>query len=300
MLETLAFLICVICISLKKSYCDLAESAKDESSHRLSKNLRPVLNHTGFLNVLFDLIIMIAFSLFALSAAFDWDSAWAVLPVFLGLVIIFVLLPSLRSTGSEKSFAVFVSPVFAYFLRKLEKPVGWSEKVFDRIGKKFSRTRRLSKNQLRDFLKDQQTLAVEPIKSDLAFALAVLDLNDQKSGHIMIRMTKIKTVDADAHIGPVLLSELHKTGRKAFPVEDASQIVGSVRLDKLAELKAGGKVAEAFERQMIAVNKDEPALYAIKKFAESNAELIFTKDDSNKVVGAIYLEDILQELINAA
>ncbi len=299
MSEIVLFIVCLICLRLKKSYCELAENAVLHGRGNPAKNLRIVLKHTGFLNFLFDLITLVAFSFFVLLAAFDFDTNWAGLVIFFGLVLVFILLPVLRPSRIDKNFAASASFIFAYFIAKLEKPISRCEEIFARIGQRLNRPQPMSRQGLKNFLKSQQEMPGQDqdLEADLKLALAGLDLNTQKASYIMQRLNKTRSVQTTDQVGPVLLSELHATGRKIFPAKENKTIIGTLRLDKLTELKTGGKAGEALDPQVVVANKDETVLSVIKLFVESAAELVFLEDDSGHTVGAIYLEDVLKELI---
>lgn len=296
MVEILLFLACLICIRLKKAYCELAENHQ-AGGERKAHNISITLKHTGFLNFLFDLIALVAFVFFSLDVAFSYDTVWAASIIFAGLCLIFVLLPILRPFAFEKTLALGLAPVPAYFLKRLEKPIDRFEDFCAKLGRKANPARPISKRELKELLTRQLAMADEDMKADVKLALAGLELNREKAGHLMVMLNKTKTVKLQDEVGPVLLSELHKTGRKVFPAEDDSGVAGTVRLDRLAGLRAGGKASEALDPEIISVNKDEPILGVIRKFIESGAELVFVENPDAEITGLVYLEDVLKQLL---
>jgi hypothetical protein len=74
-----------------------------------------------------------------------------------------------------------------------------------------------------------------------------------------------------------------------------SEIVGLFRLDRLAELKSGGKAAGALDERIETVDKEMSGARIIGRFAETGTELLFVEQDG-RIAGAIYLEDLLKEL----
>lgn len=296
MAQALLLLVCIVCVRLKKSYKELATNGAGEHK-RFPKDLYETLKHTVFLNVFLEAVAYIAFAFFALYSAFSYSTNLALAAIFAGLVAVFVVLPKLRPLAAEKKLAVFLSRPFSYFLEKLDKPVSWFERSFEKLNRRLNEARPLSKKAIKDLLKEQEYLSSDETKADLRLALAALDLNTQKSGYFMVRLAKAKTVDIEEAIGPVLLSELHDTGRKIFAAKENDEIAGSLRLDKLVELKSGGKAAKALDRQIATVNKDDPVLQVIQKFVESGAEMVFAEDEAGKTEGVIYLEDVLKELV---
>lgn len=296
MAQALLLLVCIICVRLKKSYKELATNGAGEHK-RFPKDLYETLKHTVFLNVFLEAIAYMAFAFFVLYSAFSYGTVLALAAIFASLVAVFVVLPKLRPAAAEKKLAVYFSKPFSYFLKKLDKPVSWLERSFEKLSRRLNEAQPLSKKAIQDFLKEQEYLSPDETKADLRLALAALDLNTQKSGYFMVRLAKAKSVDVEEEIGPVLLSELHDTGRKIFAARENDGIVGTLRLDKLVELKSGGKAAKALDRQMVVVNKDEPVLQVIERFVESGAEMVFAEDETGKTAGVIYLEDVLKELV---
>lgn len=292
----LLFLTCILCISLKKSYQALAEEYVGSTDRRTPKHLIVTSRHPGFMNTLLDFVMLVSFAVFAAEITYSLETAWAVTTIFSALFVIFVFFPAIKPSRAENMLASFLSPGFAYFLSRLGKPVNRLERVFANIGNRFNRTEPLSKKAIKELLEDQRSIADEQTKVDLKLALTALGLNSQKSSYFMVRRQKARTVKITDEVGPVLLSELHETGRKIFPAEDGTDIVGTVRLDSLTELKEGGKAAAVLNPQIVVTGKDEPVLRVVQRFIDSAAELVFAEDDEGEVVGIVYLEDVLKEL----
>ena len=145
-------------------------------------------------------------------------------------------------------------------------------------------------------MKEQKIVARPEVQTDLELALAGLELNQLKAGYLMVKKQKAKIVDSDDLVGPILLSELHDTGRKIFAAKnEAGEIVGTIRLSNLAELKSGGKVKKVLSKQVIKIEKNEPALQALREFIDQGCELLVVEEEG-KTAGFIYLEDVLKTL----
>ncbi|HEX5456259.1 MAG TPA: hypothetical protein VFW77_02725 [Candidatus Saccharimonadales bacterium] len=263
---------------------------------RLPRHLHINLRHITFLSFIFDLVTFAALALFAVDISFRYTTVWAFLPVLAALVFILALLPRMGNNRLSNWTAERVSGIFAYFISRTGGVVNRVEGLLERINKRFHKAEPLSRKTLLTFLEEQESMADDEAKPELKLALAGLRIAPEKAGHMMINMDKIKTVLAEDPVGPILLSELHETGRKIFPATgEDSEIIGTIKLDRLAELKSGGKAAGALDEHMETVAKDMTAAEIIGRFAESGAELLFVEQDG-RVIGGIYLEDLLKEL----
>jgi CBS domain containing-hemolysin-like protein len=253
------------------------------------------LKHVGFVGILLDVITISALSLFAIAISFSLKVIWSFLVLSAALIIIFILLPRTRPSDAGKKLAELLARPLAYLLRRLERPVTKLENTAAKVNRRLHKAEPLSKNALSELLKEQEKIAGEEMKADLQLASSGLQLNSQKTSYHMVRTQKARFVNVDDEVGPILLSELHDTGRKIFPaMGEDSEIAGTVRLDNLIELKSGGKVSSALNPQIIVINKNEPVLTAIKRFIESAPELMFVEADDGKPIGVIYLEDVLK------
>ena len=295
MVAIILLVVCIISTALKQAYRQMAASPKAAGA-RLPRHLHINLKHVLFLSFMFDLVTYVALALFAVNVSFTYIAAWPFLYVLAGLAFVLALLPRIGANRLSIWMAERLSGIFAYLIRKAEGTVSRFEDLLERIDKRFHKAEPLSRKALLTFLREQESMADDEAKPGLKLALASLHLAPEKAGHMMINRKKIKTVSADDHVGPILLSELYETGRKVFPATNKdSEIVGTLRLDRLAQLKSGGEAAGALDEHMETVDRDMPAAEIIKSAAQSGAEIIFVEDEG-KITGVIYLEDLLKEL----
>lgn len=288
-------IVCIIFTLLKQAYRQMAASPKAAGA-RLPRHLHMNLKHILFLSFVFDFITYTALALFAVDVSFTYMTAWAFLAVLAALIFVLALLPRIGANRMSRWAAERLSGVFAYFISKTEGVVSRSEDMLERFDKRFHKAEPLSEKALLTFLGEQESMADEEAKPGIRLALAGLKMAPEKAGHMMISRKKARTVSANDHVGPILLSELYQAGRKIFPaVDENSEIIGTIRLDRLAELKAGGKAAGALDENMVTAGKDMTAAELVRRFAESGAEVIFVEDEG-RIDGIIYFEDLLKEL----
>ncbi|HET7673647.1 MAG TPA: CBS domain-containing protein [Candidatus Saccharimonadales bacterium] len=285
--------VCLICAVLKKAYEQMSVSADVDDT----RSLHIVFKHLDFVSFTLGFVLIAVFAMFSIEAATELDKVAAFLVIFTGFIFFFVILPSTKNSAVATFIARAASPLLAYLLRKAEEPVDKIERLIRKIESRVRPPRRISKKALKELLEEQEKLAGEETGADIRLSLAGLGLNTRKVKALMVPLAKLNSVSADEKVGPVLLSELHETGRRLFPIEDASgNVVGIVSLDDLAELKAGGKASDALKPQMVIINEHESLRASIYRFIESSAGLIFIENDNGELLGAIYIEDVLKQL----
>jgi hypothetical protein len=206
-------LICIISTALKQAYKQLAASPKATGT-RLPRHLHTNLRHVLFLSFMFDLITYAALAAFAVNISLGYSAGWASLAVLAALAFILALFPRIGSNLLSNWAAERLSGVFAYFIGKAEGPVSRFENLLGRIDRRFHKAEPLSRKALMAFLQEQESMADDEAKPELKLALAGFHFAPEKAVHMMINRDKIKTVSTDDSVGPILLSELHETGRK--------------------------------------------------------------------------------------
>lgn len=296
-LSALLILVTIFFVGLKKSYHYLAV-APANGEERTPKYVRITLKHVSFVGLVLDLAASSALALFAINIAFSFDVIWAFLIILIATIFVFAYLPRTKTSSFSKKAAGLCARPFSYFLSRLETPITRFERSLAKANRKLHKPEPITKEALKDLLKEQKSIAGDEMKADLELALTALELNKQKASYAMVRIQKAKIVDSDDLVGPILLSELYDAGRKLFPAQNKdSEIIGSIRIDKLKELKSGGKVSSVMDRQVVKINKNEPVLYVIKKFVSEACELVLVENDEREIIGLVYLEDVLGMLV---
>lgn len=285
---------------LKKTYLSLSVIGQSDAVTRPSRQLRLTLKHIDSVNAFLAMVSIATFALFAISISFLLGVIPAFLLIFSFFILIFVFLPKTR-VGDSTLLANLMARPLAYVLSKLENQIRKSDRYIERLGNKFHKTKPIGKDGLVKFLKEQQSITEGDAAVDLALALSSLSLNSQKISYLMIRKKKAHLVGADEPVGPVLLSELHETGRMIFPAVDKQKnFVGTIGLARLSELKSGGKAGKAVNSQVVKVEKNKLLIDALQSFAATGAGLLFVEDETGEIEGVIYLEDVLNVLLPEA
>lgn len=115
---------------------------------------------------------------------------------------------------------------------------------------------------------------------------------------LMTPMQKVKVVQQDDYLGPILLDELHKTGQFIFPVAEEGRIIGSIRLSDLAEHSERSKIQDFTKKEVNYINKDENLQSLLEVFIEYKSEQFLVTDNAENIKGVINIYDILNMLFD--
>lgn len=286
--------LCICAATLKKAYHHLGISPHPMDVP--SRELRLLIKHIAFISLFLELVLLSGLAMLVINIAFTFEVIWAFLTIIATLIAIIIVLPNIKISPLTLRFAESMAKPLSYPVAKLESLITKLEKLIAKTNRKFHAPEPLSKEALLDMLKEQKDIAGSDIKADLELAMAALDINKQKIAYLMVRKQKTKLVNSEEPVGPILLSELHDTGRKIFAAKDKEgDIAGVIRLADLTELKSGGKAKKVMSRQVVRVEKNASLLEAVDKFIEHGCELMVVEDEA-KTAGVIYLEDVLKTL----
>lgn len=288
------FVLGLIFLRLRKTYYYLA--AYDSVGVR-SHALELITKYLLVVSLAINLVIAGSLSLTAALVADEPGliSTWLV--ILSGFLL--AALASLLPPGRLSIFlALQLAKILAYFLTRFGRQAQKLEKSLKTLRKRFHTTEPISRQSLMDLLIEQKDIAEVELSNDIRLILRTLSLNSQKISDLMIKKSKLILISVNAAIGPVLLTELHNTKRQTFLLADKDEIIGTVRLQNLAELKSGGKAGQALSESVIRVPKDAALIVAVEEFIENQEQLLLVIDSNDKIVGAIYLEDVLAVLVN--
>jgi CBS domain containing-hemolysin-like protein len=227
-------------------------------------------------------------------------------PVSAG-VLIFILIVGLSYASRLNSklavrLAVFLSPYIEPALRKLQPLLAPIGKVMGGVAT-VSRSDIYEKEDLKELLRHQKTVPNNRIKEDeLTRALYALDFGSKKIQDYMVGYDDIHFVTTKEPIGPILLSELHRSGYSCFPVQGNAkhEVVGMLRLDHLADHTSGGTVGSVMDSLVHYVPTDEHLEFVLESFARTGAHVYMVSDAGNEVIGLISIDDILAQLLGHA
>ena len=136
-------------------------------------------------------------------------------------------------------------------------------------------------------------------KQTLEIVEHALQFGDKKVADILTPRRIVMAVSAEETVGPVLMTDLHKSGFSRFPVFEGKQenIVGVLYLRDLVKAKAGGTVQKIMNKTVCYVHEDEPLTDALQAILRTHQQLYVVVNSFEEYVGIVSVEDILEEII---
>jgi CBS domain containing-hemolysin-like protein len=129
----------------------------------------------------------------------------------------------------------------------------------------------------------------------------ILQLEERAITEKIIPLKKALMIAADETVGPLLLSDLHDDGHRAFLVYEKQRNQPSGLLDQAVAVSVAGrkqalKVAALMSDQLVYLPENATLQQAMVTFIETNAPLSVIIDGEKQPVGVLYIADILRDL----
>ena len=136
-------------------------------------------------------------------------------------------------------------------------------------------------------------------KDELRIVEHALAFGDKQIKEVMTPRKVVRFVKSKDSLSPALLDELHKTGFSRFPVRGDSddEIVGTLYLHDLVEIKDKSKVGDAMDKKIYFVNESEKLAHALNAFFKTKHHMYMVVNEFSEVVGIITIEDIIEEIL---
>jgi CBS domain containing-hemolysin-like protein len=155
------------------------------------------------------------------------------------------------------------------------------------------------KSDLINFLQGQANTPNNKIDDDLLKLLSnITGKSDYQAGDLMTSLKKVRKIDSEQEIGPVVIDELHKTGSKYFLIEDKSEdeLIGYIKLRDLTSLKSSGKIRGSVNKELEYVEVTDDILELIETFLTGSCP-VFLVRDSGETVGMLTIDECLEKLL---
>lgn len=212
----------------------------------------------------------------------------------------FIWLPAQEATQVGIWLARLLAPVF-------EKILQYLHPLLDRITKFIRRHRPISvhtgiydKDDLLGLFERQKVQADNRVdRHTLEIVEHVLKFADKKVSDILTPRRVVKAVSVDDTIGPVIMTDLHKSGHSRFPAYEGKQdnIVGVLYLRDLVRAKAGGTVQKVMSKTVCYVHEDQPLTEALQAILKTHQQLFVVVNSFEEYVGIVTIEDIMEEIV---
>lgn len=119
---------------------------------------------------------------------------------------------------------------------------------------------------------------------------------------IMTPKSQIVTADAHDTLGPLVMSELHKSGHSRYPVIDGDidHIVGMLYLKELIDLKSEHQtIRTAMNTKVYFIRQDQTLEHALHGFLRTHHHLFVVINEFRETVGLLSIEDVIESLIGS-
>ena len=134
-----------------------------------------------------------------------------------------------------------------------------------------------------------------------AMLLGGLSFHQRRVGEVMTERGSIASISADELLGPLVLDDLHRTGRSLFPVTasgDIDAVVGILDVKNLLSLdvKKSTTAERAMEARVVRIDQQSRLPEALAVLLDQQCQLLLVVDVSGKTVGLISLGDVIEAL----
>ncbi|HSH55926.1 MAG TPA: CBS domain-containing protein, partial [Candidatus Limnocylindrales bacterium] len=179
--------------------------------------------------------------------------------------------------------------------------------LFDRITTFIKRHRPVTfhtglydREDLVELMEIQRTLPdnrMSPAELDLV--MHALTFGEVLVQAVMVPRRAVVMVAATDVVGPILMSEVHKSGHSRFPVYGTTkdQVVGTLYLRDMLDAKQGGRVNDIAKKDVYYVHEDETLFQVLHAFIKTKHHLFIVVNSFEEFVGVITIEDVLEQVI---
>jgi CBS domain containing-hemolysin-like protein len=187
------------------------------------------------------------------------------------------------------------------------KPLGWVMQyvhpIVNRFHKHKSATKHTGLYEHSDILKllsnqqKQQDNRIEDFELELL--KHVVEFGHINVSDIMTPKRKVHSIDINEILGPIVLSELHKTRHSYFPVYDGktTNVVGILSLVTLAGLKTTINVTEVMSQTIYYVHEEQMLGELLQVMIKTSQELFVVINSNQEYVGIVTAREVLKKLV---
>ncbi len=293
----------LLTISLQRTYGSLPlkeMKRRARSGDQIAAALFRAASYGSSLRALLWVLIVVIGSIFFVTVSNATESWFAVLLSAFLLWFGFIWLPAQEATSAGLWLARTLAPVF-------EKILQYLHPFIDRLAKFIRRHRPVN---LHTGLYDREDLIGlferQKVQSDnrvdehtLEIVAHALKFGDKKVSDILTPRRVVKAVAVTDTVGPVLMTDLHKSGFSRFPVYEGKQdnIVGVLYLRDLVRAKSGGLVQKVMSKTVCYVHEDQPLTEALQAIIKTHQQLFVVVNTFEEYVGIVSIEDIMEEIV---
>jgi len=290
-------------VSLQKTYSkvplkELKRRAR--TNDELAKALFSVVSYGISLQLLLWIIIGISAGGFFVVLSSSLPSWLALFGCAALLWVAFAWLPNSRVSKVSEHLAKKASPGFTWTLSKLYP-------LLNRMGAFIRKHSRVTVHsgiyEKEDVVELLSRQLDQPDNRMTAYEMGIvksaLTFSDQIIRDVMTPKRVVKTVASSDSIGPILMTELHKSGFSRFPVtgDDPNHIVGTLYMHDLVNAKQGGSVKDLMKKSVYYVNEEKRLDHALQAFLRTKHHLFIVVNSFEEIVGIITIEDVIEQVL---
>jgi Mg2+/Co2+ transporter CorB len=142
----------------------------------------------------------------------------------------------------------------------------------------------------------QQILSAD----DKKLAMGALAFRQRRVSEIMSERADIVSVEHTELLGPLVLSDLHKSGHSCFPVinKDLDHVIGilDTRSQFALEAKRSLTAAKTMSPKVFTIQGDDTLDRALAAFVHTRHHLLIVVNETNETTGLLSLGDVLEAL----
>lgn len=298
----LAF-IAILTTSLLKTYRRVSErelKRRARTGDHLAAGLYRAVAYGPSLHAVLWFLVGVSHAVFFVNVSRQ-SSVWlATIVVALVIWFGFLWLPAREVTRLGAWFAAKVAPVLAWVLQFLHPLLDRLIQFIRRHWPVTVHTGLYDKDDLLDLLEAQTAQTDNRIRPlELEIAMHALVFGDRFVRDVMVPRRVVKAIPVDEVVGPVLMSELHKSGFSRFPVYEgeAANIVGTLFLRDLVKAKAGGQIRKLMHTELLFLHEEQSLLDALQAILKTRRHMFIVVNSFEEYVGIITMEDILEQIV---
>jgi CBS domain containing-hemolysin-like protein len=224
--------------------------------------------------------------------------------IVVGLAVVAtLLLQSIRLTVHSAHIAVHAAPVLSWLLTYLHTPLAAIANALHAVRTHDAHSGLYEKDDIIALFHQQRDQVDNRIAThDLDILERAAIFNDRQAADIVLPMAKVKLVNKDEPIGPILLKELHDSGQTSFMVYDSTpqRIVGTLFLRDAVAAREGGRVADLVRHKISYVHEDFSLRQVLQAFLRTGQHVVVVINSFEEAVGVITLSMLLSQLFGEA
>jgi CBS domain containing-hemolysin-like protein len=212
----------------------------------------------------------------------------------------FAWIPTTDLTKLGARLVVWTTPAIAWLLERLQPLFGKITKFAHDHRQIMVHTGLYEREDLLSLLERQKAQPDSRIPhEELELLVHALTFGDKAVGDCMTPRRVVRAISADEHVGPVIIRELHESGHSRFPVykDKEDNIVGTLYLRDLINLKKTGTVNDVMEHSVYYIHEEYPLEQALHAFLKTKHHLFVVVNRFEEFVGILTIEDIIEQIL---